>query len=57
MLEPHDEWALEGMPEAQPVMYCDCCGAELFCGDTYYAIMDENICEDCLDEYYKRRID
>lgn len=38
-----------------PHIYCDKCGQEIY--EDYYDIDDEDVCEDCLNEHYLRRID
>lgn len=35
-------------------VYCDCCGCGLYRGDYFYEINGEKLCEDCMDEEYRR---
>ena len=30
---------------------CDQCGGEIYCGEGYYRINGENVCEDCFVDY------
>ena len=30
---------------------CDQCGGEFYCGEEYYRINGENVCEDCFVDY------
>ena len=29
--------------------YCNCCGAQLYCGDSYWQVNGLRFCENCLD--------
>lgn len=37
-------------PEPHVVYQCECCGAEIREGDTFYDICDEIWCEYCIEE-------
>ena len=30
---------------------CDQCGGEIYCGEEYYRINGENVCEDCFCDF------
>lgn len=40
-------------PEDRPVDYCDCCGGEVYGGDTVYRIDGQCIHADCLEDFAK----
>lgn len=37
-------------PKAKIANKCDICGEDIYEGETYYEIFDENICENCIKE-------
>ena len=49
----YDEWKTTP-PEQEPVTYCDCCGCGLYEGDYIFTIGGERLCEDCLNDNYRR---
>lgn len=49
----YDEWKTT-QQEEEPDAVCDCCGAGLWEGDYIYDIDGKCICEDCLNDGYRR---
>ena len=37
------------------VYYCYFCGCEIYAGDYFYVINDQDVCEDCLQEQHRRQ--
>lgn len=53
-ISKYDDWKT-GLPdEPEPIAFCDSCGAELYEGDYLYTINGEKLCEDCLNDEYRR---
>jgi formylmethanofuran dehydrogenase subunit E len=46
-----DQVERDGYPTAEPVFKCDKCGKTIYEGNYYYAIGDETICEDCINDF------
>ena len=36
---------------------CDQCGGEIYCGEEYYRINGENVCEDCFVDWRNQQQD
>lgn len=51
----YDEWKTTP-PEPEPVARCDCCGCDLYEGDYLYTVYGEYLCEDCLNDGYRRML-
>lgn len=39
------------MEEETARVYCDKCGSAIYCGETYYRINGQALCEECIEEY------
>lgn len=53
----YDNWKTTLPREHEPIFLCDSCGTELYIGDYYFQIsQDERICECCLNDYYRREV-
>lgn len=48
----YDNWKLSNGQEDEKV-FCSCneCGREIYVGDTYLEIMQDNVHEECLEDY------
>lgn len=55
MPEWYDDWK-ESPPEAEAACVCDCCGRSLYEGDYLYTIDGEHLCEDCVNDEYRKMI-
>lgn len=51
----YDEWKTT-QQEEEPDAVCDCCGAGLWEGDYIYDIDGQHLCEDCLNDQYRRML-
>lgn len=40
--------------QEEPDVECTCCGCKLDDGDYFYCISGEILCEDCLNDQYRR---
>ena len=49
----YDKWKTTPLDDPKPVTHCNHCGEPLYEGDALYGI-DGGICEDCLEDNYKR---
>ena len=49
----YDDWKTRLPDEPNPIV-CDSCGAELYEGDYLYTINGEKLCEDCVNDEYRR---
>ena len=49
----YDKWKTT---PPEPSTYCDCCGCELYEGDSLYTKNGEKLCEDCVNEEYRRML-
>lgn len=56
MIPGYDAWKTMPSDEPAPVEYCDCCGNGLFEGDYLYAVDGEKLCEECLNDGYRRML-
>ena len=56
MIPGYDAWKQRVPDEPEPVEVCTCCGKELFAGDYIYTIDGEKLCEDCLNDEYRRML-
>ena len=56
MISGYDSWKQCVPDEPEPVETCTYCGKELFVGDYIYTIDGEKLCEDCLNEEYRRML-
>ncbi len=50
----YDDWKTRLPDEPNPIVLCDSCGAELYEGDYLYTINGEKLCEDCVNDEYRR---
>lgn len=53
-ISKYDDWKTSLPDEPEPIAFCDSCGAELYEGDYLYMINGEKLCEDCLNDEYRR---
>lgn len=51
----YDDWKTTPPDAPDPVTYCNGCGCELYEDDVIYDI-DGGICEDCLNDRYRKEI-
>lgn len=49
----YDEWKTTSS-EPNPKAKCDSCGCDLYEGDYLYTVDGEYLCEDCLNDEYRR---
>lgn len=56
MIPGYDSWKTSPPEEPDPKAYCDSCGCPLYEGDYIYALDGERICEDCLNDGYRRML-
>lgn len=56
MITGYDTWKNSQPDEPDPVEKCDCCGRSLYVGDFISTIDGEKICDDCLNDYYRRML-
>lgn len=56
MLKGYDDWKTAVPDEPRPAAVCDCCGCNLYEGDYLYTANGENLCEDCLNDGYRRML-
>ena len=49
-----DDWRTRLPNEPKPMTTCDSCGAELYEGDYLYTINGEKLCEDFVNDEYRR---
>jgi hypothetical protein len=50
----YDNWKLSNGQEDEKVFSdCEECGREIYVGDDYYSIMQDNVHEECLEDYAK----
>lgn len=57
MCEPipgYDDWKTRLPDEPNPIVLCDSCGEKLYEGDYLYTINGEKLCEDCVNDEYRR---
>ena len=54
MIPGYDNWKTTPPDDPVPVAYCDCCGCGLYEGDYLYTVQDEHLCEECLNDEYRR---
>lgn len=40
-------------PDSEIITRCDICGTELYTGDVVYKVLEENWCEDCIEDLKK----
>lgn len=52
----YDEWKTSIPEDPEPVAECTCCGARLYEGDYLYTVNGEELCEDCLNDEYRRML-
>ena len=50
----YDDWKTMPPDDPEPVTTCKCCGTPLYEGDYLYTVNDEHLCEDCLNDMYRR---
>ena len=55
MIQGYDDWKTT-QKEPDPVAECTSCGCEPYEGDYLYTIDGENLCEDCLNDNYRRML-
>lgn len=55
-ISDYDEWKTDVPEEDTPECICDHCGSELYGGDYIYTISGENICEDCMNDMYRKML-
>lgn len=55
MIPGYDDWKTTPPDDPEPVAYCNQCGAPIYEGDALYEI-DGGICEDCLNDGYRRLV-
>lgn len=55
MIPGYDEWKTSP-PEVPPVTTCTYCGCDLYEGDYLYTVDGENLCEDCMNDNYRRML-
>lgn len=53
----YDAWKNHQPDEPEPEVYCDSCGKALFIGDYLYTVNGDRLCEDCLNDEYRRTIE
>ena len=56
MIPGYDAWKTRQPDEPDPVEICDGCGERLYEGDFIYTIDGERLCEDCLNDGYRRML-
>lgn len=59
MIDVYDLWAAhdaEQEAELQKLPECECCGHHVQ-SDFYYLINDEVICEECLNQHFRKAVD
>ena len=54
-IKGYDHWKIIP-PEPEPVTYCSSCGAPMYEGEYLYTVDDEKLCEDCLNDMYRRML-
>lgn len=54
-IKGYDHWKTIP-PEQEPVTYCSSCGVPMYEGEYLYTIDDEKLCEDCLNDMYRRML-
>lgn len=54
-IQGYDQWKTTP-PEQNPVAKCDSCGCDLYEGDYLYTIDEEQLCEECLKDGYRRML-
>lgn len=47
-------WKTIPPEDPDPVYMCEDCGGGIFEGDRYYSVNGEILCEECMEEKYKR---
>lgn len=51
----YDSWKTTPSDDPDPVAFCDNCDAPLYKGDSIYMhINEENLCEVCMNDMYRR---
>ena len=53
-LAGYDKWKTTPPDDPEAEHYCSRCGAPIYEGDYLYAIDGEKLCEDCLNDEYRR---
>lgn len=53
MYKCDDNFELE---EREPDARCTCCGCDLYEGDYIFCVSGEILCEDCLNDQYRRTL-
>ena len=53
-LPGYDEWKTTPPEGPKPKAYCSYCDKDLYEGDAIYDINGEYLCEDCLDDEFRR---
>lgn len=50
----YDDWKATPPDDPEPVTYCSGCGAPLYEGDYLYTVQGDRLCEECLNDMYRR---
>jgi len=50
----YDDWKTTPPDDPEPVTTCKCCGVPLYEGDYLYTVNGDHLCEDCLNDMYRR---
>lgn len=56
MIPGYDDQKTQLPDEPDPKAYCDCCRCGLYEGDYLYTVNGETLCEDCLNDEYRRML-
>ena len=52
----YDRWKTTPPDEPQSIKTCTSCGGALYEGDYLYTVDGEELCEDCLNDGYRRTL-
>ena len=52
----YDDWKTTPPDDPEPVTYCNSCGAPLYEGDYLYTVHGDRLCEECLNDMYRRML-
>lgn len=55
-IKGYDDWKTALPDEPEPVAKCSCCECNLYEGDYLYMVDGDYLCEDCLNDQYRRML-
>ena len=56
MIPGYDSWKTTPPDDPDPVDVCDRCGCGLYAGDYITVVDGEKLCDDCLNDDYRRML-